>query len=91
LRLRSRTHDDRTRATSILQLKIEKNKITKNDKRDKYEKIAKYKQERYRCAAYNFSYQTIESILDHDIIRAREERERRQKREPIELSNEGFS
>jgi len=59
------------------QVKTRKSRIIENDKYDEYEKIAKYKQERYRCVAYNFGYQTTKSILDHDIIKAREKRERK--------------
>jgi len=73
------------------QLKTKKSRIIEDDKHDEYEKTARHKQERHRYAAYNFGHQTTKSILDHDIIKAREERERRQKRKLIELSNEGFS
>ncbi len=91
MRLRLRAHDDRARATSMPQLKAKKNRITKNNKYDKYKKSARHKQERHCYATYNFGHQTIESISNHDITKVREERERRQKRELIELSNKGFS
>ncbi len=73
------------------QLKTKKNRIIEDNKYDEYEKIAKYKQECHCCATYDFDYQTIESILDLNIIKARKEQKRRQKRELIELSNEEFS
>jgi len=73
------------------QVEARKDRITEDDKYDEYEKTARHKQERHRCAAYDFDHQTTKSILDHDTTKAREERERRQKRELIELSNGGFS
>jgi len=59
------------------QVKTRKSRIIEDDKHDKYKKIARHKQERHRCAAYNFGHQTTKLILDHDIIKARKERERR--------------
>jgi len=75
----------------MLQVKTKKDRVIENDKHDEYKKIARHKQKRHRCATYNFDYQTIKSILNHDITRAREEREKRQKCELIEFSNEEFS
>ncbi len=52
------------------QVETRKNRITKNNKYDEYEKTTRHKQERYYCATYNFGHQTTKSILDHNIIKA---------------------